>query len=372
MIRIRASWFLWLLPGAWLAKSAGLVCLVRFVLCCLAGDVSVAAQDLPTSPVIEQIEWAGLDTVVRRAKGGDNWPITWADDDAIYSTFGDGYGFEPRLSQKLSLGFVRIAGGPGDFRATNVRSPDEQYGQGRAGKKAWGLLSVDGRLLMWLGHADKRGGQAQLAWSDDHCQTWTFADWKFSEFGLVGFVNFGRDYQGARDAFVYAYSHDGPLADTPADGFVLMRAAKQNVTHREAWEFFERLDEKAQPVWTKDGSRRGHCVARPGACLRSGMTFNPGINRYLWWQQIPAPHDAADRGDTRFEGGFIILDAPEPWGPWTQAYRTEMWDTGPGEHGDFPAKWMSGDGRTIYLVFSGDDYFCVREARIHLRTASAP
>ncbi|MBC8868581.1 MAG: hypothetical protein H8E44_04150 [Planctomycetes bacterium] len=38
----------------------------------------------------------------------------------------------------------------------------------------------------------------------------------------------------------------------------------------------------------------------------------------------------------------------------------------PREHGDFPVKWMSKDGETAYLVFSGDDYFCVRNARFRL------
>ena len=49
----------------------------------------------------------------------------------------------------------------------------------------------------------------------------------------------------------------------------------------------------------------------------------------------------------------------------------ERWDTGPGEHGDFPSKWMSEDGRTLYLVFSGDDHFCVRKATLKLRRPAA-
>lgn len=43
------------------------------------------------------------------------------------------------------------------------------------------------------------------------------------------------------------------------------------------------------------------------------------------------------------------------------------WGVGPGEHGDFPAKWMSADGRRLHLVFSGDDAFCVRGARVKVR-----
>jgi hypothetical protein len=68
--------------------------------------------------------------------------------------------------------------------------------------------------------------------------------------------------------------------------------------------------------------------------------------------------------DTRFAGGFGIYDAPEPWGPWTTAYFTSSWDTGPGEMGNFPTKWFSPDGKTAYLVFSGYDYFSLRRCKI--------
>jgi hypothetical protein len=70
------------------------------------------------------------------------------------------------------------------------------------------------------------------------------------------------------------------------------------------------------------------------------------------------------KGDARFAGGLGIYDAPEPWGPWTTVYFTEQWDVGPGETSSIPTKWMSGDGREFYLVFSGDDHFSLRKARI--------
>ncbi|MBI5383690.1 MAG: nucleoside hydrolase [Verrucomicrobia bacterium] len=329
---------------------------------------STATPPYPPSPVIAALEWAPTNRIARAAYDGDNWPVTWADDDAIYTTWGDGTGFVPKVKQKLSLGFARVTGAPDQFNGVNVRSPAEQLGQGRAGKKGWGILCVEGVLYLWLGHADNRGATAQLAWSRDHAATWTFADWKFAEFGLVGFVNFGRNYAGARDEFVYAYSHDDPRADTPADRFILMRAPKRRLTEHAAWEFFEKRGADGQPVWTRDVRARGAVFEHRGACLRSAMTYCAPLRRYLWWQQLPQPAGFTnDRGDTRFAGGFAIYDAPEPWGPWTTAFFTPRWDVGPGEHGDFPAKWMSVGGRTLHLVFSGDDCFAVREARIELR-----
>ena len=50
----------------------------------------------PPSPVIKRVIWAPVGTVVRKAQGGDNWPITWADDGHLYTAYGDGNGFEPR------------------------------------------------------------------------------------------------------------------------------------------------------------------------------------------------------------------------------------------------------------------------------------
>ena len=329
--------------------------------------IARAEPPYPPSPVIREVVSAPARTIVRHAAGSDNWPVTWADDDAIYTTWGDGRGFDPIVPQKLSLGFARIDGMPGSFTGTNIRSTAEQLGDGRKGRKGWGMLCVDGVLYLAMGHADGNGGQSQLAWSRDHARTWEFADWVFPQFGLVGFVNYGKDYRGARDDYVYAYSHDGPQADTPADRFVLMRAPKRSDQRAKRLGVLRATGRsKRAAVWTPDIERRGAVFSHRDGCLRSAMTYNAALSRYLWWQQIPAAPNSDDRGDTRFEGGFGVYDAPEPWGPWTTAFYTERWDVGPGEHADFPAKWMSPDGRELCLVFSGNDSFCVRKATLVL------
>jgi len=313
----------------------------------------------PRSRVIGGVKWAPKETIVRKGKDGDNWPLTWADDDDLYTAYGDGWGFEPRVEKKLSLGVAKIVGGSHDFQGINIRSESgEQVGQGEAGKKASGMLMVDGVLYMWVRNA----GNSQLAWSADHGASWQWADWKFTTgFGAPTFLNFGKNYTGARDEYVYVYSHDSDSAYEPADRMVLARVPKSQITSRDAYEFFRRTGYKGKPVWTRQIGQRGAVFLHAARCYRSGISYNAPLKRYLWCQIHP-PQEGA-RGP-RFEGGFGIYDAPEPWGPWTTTYFTENWDVGPGETSSLPTKWMSEDGKTVHLVFSGDDHFSVRKATL--------
>jgi hypothetical protein len=283
-----------------------------------------------------------------------NWPLTWGDDDALYGAYGDGNGFEPHTPEKLSMGFARIIGGPSGFHGVNIRSKGETRGDGQKGIKASGLLMVDGVLYLWARNA----GNSRLAWSRDRGATWTWADWKFTEsFGAPTFLNYGRNYAGARDGHVYIYSHDADTAYTAADRMVLARVPRAKIRERAAYEFFERLDGRDRPAWTPSIERRGAVFTNPGRCYRSAVTYNAGLRRYLWSQTLPGD-------DPRFAGGFGIYDAPEPWGPWTRAFFTERWDVGPGESSSIPTKWMSADGTTVHLVFSGNDAFSVRKGTL--------
>jgi hypothetical protein len=321
------------------------------------------AAPCPPSPVIRRLVWAPRDTIVRQADGSDNWPLAWADDDQLYTAYGDGWGFTPKTDVKLSLGLARVAGPPDNFTGQNIRSATaEALGDGKAGKKASGMLCIDGRLYLFVRNADN----SRLAWSGDHAQTWTWADWRFTtSFGCPTFLSFGRNYAGARDDYVYIYSFDSDTAYDPADRMVLARVPKQRVTDRAAYEFFVKLDPRHQPVWSRDIRDRGPVFEHPGRCYRGGISYDAPLKRYLWWQVIPG-------GDIRFDGGFGVYDAPEPWGPWTTVDFTDRWDVGPGESASFPPKWISADGKTLYLVFSGQDCFSVRKATLELVSDPAP
>ena len=282
----------------------------------------------------------------RSAIDSDNWPLTWGDDDTQYTSYGDGFGFEPFVEKKLGMGFARITGGPSDYRGVNLRSDAERTGGGAASPKASGILMVNGVLYLWV----RNVGNAQLLRSVDHGKTWQWGFKMEAGFGSPSFLNFGRNYEGARDGYVYTYSQDGPSAYDSDNSLLLARVAKDRIAERSAWEFFEHLDAAGRPVWTPDIGKRGAVFSYPANSNRVDAVFDSGIGRYL----LALGYDHS--------GGWGLFDAAEPWGPWTTVLHRQ-WDL-QGTHGyRLPAKWISPDGLTLTLVFSGvkpNDAFCTR------------
>jgi CubicO group peptidase (beta-lactamase class C family) len=322
----------------------------------MGNPVKPAPPPYPASTVIRSVEFAPADSVVRKAKDSDNWPITWADDDNLYTAYGDGHGFEPFVSEKLSLGFARVSGGPDDFASLNVRSPTgERTGDGARGAKASGLLMVDGILYMWV----RNVGNSQLAWSSDHGRTWTWGFRLERSFGSPAFLNFGRNYAGARDGYVYTYSQDGASAYEVDDGVVLARAPKSELRERAAWEFFAGFGGDGKPSFTREIDRRRPVFAFPGHCQRVDAVYDAGLQRHLL---------AVGYGHN---GGWGLYEAPTPWGPWAVAFHTEYWGLGETHGYRLPSKWISPDGRSLAMVFSGlifngitYDAFCVRKMKL--------
>lgn len=336
---------------------------LRRACACIVGRdaVPVPSKDGNGVPSYK-IEWAPKENIARFAKGSDNWPLTVDERGVMFGAYGDGQGFNLK-GPKLSMGLARVSGKPPELSGENASAPTlEVTGDGNKGRKASGLLCVDGTLYLWARNA----GNSQLAWSSDHGATWTWADWKLSEsFGAPAFVEFGANYSGARDQYVYVFSHDANTAYETADSVVLARAPKEKLRERSAWEFFSRFD-VGGPVWTSDVARRGTVLKNPGKCYRVSASYNAGLKRYLLVHAIPntESHDKAGKIDTRFSGGVAIYSATEPWGPWSSNFATDNWDVGPGETLSFPPAWMSADGRELWLVFSGEDSLSVRKATL--------
>jgi hypothetical protein len=308
----------------------------------------------PPSKEIRAIHFAPLPAIRRDAVDSDNWPITWGDDGEQYTAYGDGWGFEPRAEKKLSLGFARIIGGPENYLGVNLRSSSgERTGEGIHGLKASGLVMVKGILYMWVRNA----GNAQLTWSEDHGKTWMWGFRFTKSFGSPAFLNYGRNYDGARDEYVYTYSQDGGNAYESDDGLVLARVKSGPLRDIAAWEFLERFEEASRPVWTGDLEHRGAVFRYPRHCRRVDVVYHPRLKRYLL--ALGYNHS----------GSWGIYDAPEPWGPWTTVFHTEDWGLGATHGYRLPAKWIGPDGLSMTLIFSGlkpYDAFCTRRMSLEM------
>jgi hypothetical protein len=318
----------------------------------LMGAVTDPAN--PPSDVIRRVRFDDKKSIIRRAIDSDNWPMTWGDDDAIYTAYGDGRGFEPFVEKKLSLGLARVEGTPPEFSGVNVRSETaERLGNGAKGPKASGLLMVDGVLYMWV----RNTGNATLAWSADHGRKWAWG-FKFDEsFGCPTFLNFGRNYEGATDDYVYVYSQDAADAYQPADSAVLARVPKERVREKGAYEFFVRREADGKAVWSGKLRERGAVFTKRGGTARLDAAYDAGLKRFLL---------AVSYGEGK---GWGLYESPQPWGPWATAFSTNDWGLGTTHGYRLPARWMSGDGTAGWLVFSGtrpNDAFCVRRMTFEL------
>ena len=324
-------------------------------MCLLLAAAARAEPPYPPSPVIADINF-DFATHERRAPGSDNWAITWADDDHQYAAWGDGGGFGGTNGDgRVSLGVARIEGTGSDYRGTNVWGGKNAGNAAKFGGKSYGILSVGGTLYMWVGPGSNTTSyrEARLYKSTDHGATWLKADWAFTKADrliMPTFCQFGRDYKGARDNYVYAYAirlqgKPSRLNVHKPGQIDLLRVPKDKLMQRDAYDFFTGLNTSRQPMWAKDVTGRRPVFEDPdgvGWCF--SVSHNAGLKRYL----LCTEHGGS------FRGNLGIFDAAEPWGPWTTAGYYQNW----GKFGstffwNFSNKWISENGKSFTLIFTG-------------------
>ena len=296
--------------------------------------------------------------LVRQAHGSDLWPVTWGADGDVYTGWGDGGGFEGDSDSRgrVSLGFARISGMPPDLHGANVWG-DHRHGfarhQATFGGKPVSMLSIDGVLYAFItswgafpGRPNPNPPESRLAWSADAGASWTQSIWKLTQspgnFYGGTFVNFGRDYAGAPDSFIYVFG-----AITGRRGAVLARVDKHKVKEIGAYEFFAGPRPGWHPIWKADPSSAQPVFTdpeRPPSEVLFSVVYDAPLRRYLaTWS-----HDGTI-------GGLWLLDAAQPWGPWTVVATYDDW----GHFGrreallwSIPAKWISPDGTMFWCIFS--------------------
>lgn len=323
----------------------------------------IYAQPYAPSTVITAVnfDWA---TYTWTANGSDNWPITWADDDNQYASFGDGGGFGgDNANGRVSLGFAKLSGPATAYAGTNVWGGYNAQNPATFDGKSYGIISIRGTLYAWVspGSDTSNYASAKIYQSTNHAASWTPASWSFTlSDGIVlpSFLQFGKDHAGARDSYVYSYAinlkNSASLqVQTPGE-LILMRVPMNLVLDRTQYEFFAGMN-GANPTWTSAISLRQPVFAdNRGVGWTVSASYNSGIQRYL----VTTEHDSSALGK------IGIFDAPNPWGPWTTAlYASSFGQPFTAGHDffwNFSNKWLSSDGKSFALVFTGtngDDVF---------------
>jgi hypothetical protein len=348
-----------------------------------ARETRVAAPrpDYPRSALIEGV----TPSKFRYHKGnGDMWPITWAADDNLYGGAGD--------NSWSPMNFWKITGAPEHgwgvdlFLLDNMPIDIHQYCQippadAKNGVKPAGLLSLQGTIYFAVEAMNygenpdfdrQRNVHGWIITTDDYGQTWnreaTPTDFFIGRLSSCHFLQFGRDYQGARDDCVYAYfpgADDGNSYWENGDYLLLGRVPKGKILDRAAWQFVVELPEGGEPRWDADDGEAVPIFRYPLMCGEDHVSYNKGLRRYLLGNYSfidengePRPYHQGPWPDSAMRSQLTLFEAPEPWGPWSLFHVDDDWGT----YGDyqpcFPTKWMSEDGRNVAMVSSGseDDY----------------
>lgn len=330
-----------------------------FVILCLNVACQPASVPAPyaNSVVIKGIhfDWSSH---IKRAKGSDNWPITWADDNHQYTSWGDGGGFGGSNSAgRVSLGVARIEGDATRYGAFNVWGGEQPEQPSQFEGKSYGIISIAGVLYKWVspGSDIQAYQESRLYLSADHGASWEKIDWAFARSeGMVNptFAQFGRDYEGARDDYVYIYVNlikdDSALKVQKPGEVVLLRVAKNLLKEKAAYQYFAGFDKNKQPRWAPDShSRAPVFVDKAGVGWNLSVSYNSGLGRYL----LITEHSES------LQSNVGIFDAPEPWGPWTTVYYGKFGDEGDIQETaffyNFSNKWLSEDGKQFVLLFTG-------------------
>mmetsp|Transcript_24286 Transcript_24286/g.45446 ORF Transcript_24286/g.45446 Transcript_24286/m.45446 type:complete len:471 (-) Transcript_24286:170-1582(-) len=330
---------------------------------------------------------------------GDEFPITWAKDGNQYTGAGDNQ--QPGLPTSPAS-FFKVEGGPTEMGCvkTSPGSPSKDDEpkcsnvtlqgppipvQGDEvlkycepwtphpvpNIKSSAVLSINGTLYWFVScfnYGDdmvfnrQRYGPAWLMTSTDYGVTWnvtaTPIDMFEGQLGAPRFVQYGMDYEGGpEDGWVYVYfpcTYSGAAFFENNDMILLGRVQMDRILDRSAYEFYYGTQSDGAVTWVPD-----HSIARPiwefpMMTSVQQVNFHFGTKRYIFanWAWIsydghPRPDHSPDEKNPRTghqRTQLTLVEAPNPWGPFSVFYVDDDWKLADGSTGAYtpviPPAWQ--------------------------------
>jgi len=337
---------------------------------------------------------------------GDEFPITWGRDGSQYTGAGDNH----QVGEESSpLSFFRVFGGPMDMGCDTppthgnqpspscknitqqggsipVKGPQvshtcPEWREGVPNLKSSAVLSIDG-VLYWavscFNYGDdqvfnrQRYGPAWIITSTDNGVTFNLSatptDMFPGRLAAPRFVQYGQDYAGAPSDWVYVYfpsTTSGAAFFENNDEILLGRVHKSLILQRDAYQFFNGVELDGTVSWTSDATIATPIWSFPLMTSVQQVNYHPHFKRYVFanWAWIsydghPRPDHTGDERNGRTghqRTQLTLVEAEQPWGPFSIFYRSDDWQGWDGSSGGytpvFPPAWIASE-EEMWMVFT--------------------
>lgn len=328
---------------------------------------------------------------------GDTWYPTWASNDTLYSPWTDGK--TKRLdgytdwSQSwvdpvhITTGQGVIAGDdPLNMKAYSIGLDKSSPAAPYAGRYPCGSLVHNGVWYYGTYCLDPTGytryGNDTVNWpwlgpfvgfrtSEDFGHTWQACPHDpenpiFGETGINGypvkigaphFVDFGKNMEHSPDGKAYLVAHGADINDTKwrfwnaswitGDQIYLFRVTPsiENINDPSKYEFYGGKDRNGNPVWTNNFDHIKPLLEWNNNMGCVTVTYNAPLKKYIMC--------VTDGGNTYSKMNTYLLESEQLAGEWKLITYLKHF----GEQGYFvniPSKFISSDGKTAWLLYSGN------------------
>lgn len=191
-------------------------------------------------------------------------------------------------------------------------------------------------------------------WTDGRAEATDFfnTDKDPRRFNVLHAVILGQDNSLSPDGKIYLTAHGqikrGMSNWDKGDAIYLCRVDShpEAVVDPKAYEFFNGRDEKGQPLWTRDVRESNPLLGWKGHLGSESITYIPSLRKYLMTaarlkeNENNLPYNLLTFWEAdELTGPYRLIHYLRDWGP--QAYFPNI-----------PAKFISGDGKTMWLCVS--------------------
>ena len=337
------------------------------------------------------------ETTLRLGGQGDNWHMTWAENNKQYMALCDGSGWttiEGYTGKPYNTRVYAIEGDPPDLAFEHLSGYPDLYSETAPNINRYygfGILALKGRIYHFLStpnHVfDKPNARfvgAKLIYSPDNGQIWRNQDgspvrwekWEersaenmvfFREpgeaFSLLTVLQMGENYANNRDGFVYLYAPNGNIEGT-MNQLVLLRVHQDHILDRSSYEFFAGGNSEGSTRWTRGIDERTVVHTFPSGWVNTkvhpyawhpSVIYNAPLEVYIMvnWGMGCGP-DGMWFGKPSYLGFWI---ASKPEGPWAQIHEDIEW-TPAGDRNarayqpQIAPKWIANDGKSFWMVWT--------------------